>query len=73
VRLKKQLITSYYNITCLVHSINRFVYFVSLCLRRREFSKRSERKHTEPAGEGKTDGVEEQMVERETRGRSVSG
>lgn len=43
------------------------------CFHRREFSKRSERKHIEPAGEGQTDGVKEQMVERETRGRSVSG
>jgi hypothetical protein len=46
---------------------------VALCLHRREFSKCSERKHIEPAGEGQTDSVEEQMVERETRGRSVSG
>lgn len=49
-----------------------FSWFV-LCLHRRQFSKRSECKHTEPAGEGQTDGVEEQMVERETRGRCVSG
>jgi len=72
VRLQKTVYNVIYYYVLSLH-INRFVYFVSLCLHRLEFSKRSEREHIEPAGEGKTDGVEEQMVERETRGRSVSG
>lgn len=49
------------------------IYCGILCLHRCEFSKCSERKHIESAGEGQTDSSEEQMVERETRGRSVSG
>lgn len=50
--------------------LNTCVFF---CPHRREFSEYIERQHIELAGKRKTDRSEEQMVEGETRRRSVSG
>lgn len=50
-----------------------YVTHVCILCRRREFPERFERQHIELAREGQTDRAEEQMVERETRRRRVSG
>lgn len=59
-----------------MHSKNKRIFNIRVfvfCSHRREFSEHIERQHIEFAGKREADRSEEQMVEGETRRRSVPG